>query len=318
MEVFLPIAPSDFCPALVSELPRNQEQAPSQMTSRVQTTLGAIDGVLHPDGSASFLGIRYAVPPLGERRFAPAERWTEPWTGVLNATRYGAPCHQTAGSWDEDPSEHPNPSAPRPSEDCLSLNMYVPPPNSDAEPAVGSVEERGPRLPMLVWIHGGGLCGGSGSSAWTHGDKLARHGRVIVATLNYRLGPLGFLAHPELRRAYGGTGGMNGMHDQIVALQWLKQHAAAFGGDANAITVMGESSGGVSVCILNASPRARGLFRRAIVQSGPCVVPSQGWGPATLEAGLARGVSLAHTLGAPTLAELRSLPPQRLQWDNAT
>ena len=170
----------------------------------------------------------------------------------------------------------------------------------------------------MVWIHGGGFVSGSATSKWYSGAHLAaRHG-VIVVGVEYRLGPLGFLSSPELKRAFGESGGANGLNDQIVALRWVQRHIDSFGGDPRQVTIFGESSGGVAVCILNASPKAAGLFSRAILSSGPCIVPSQGWGPATEAFGNQLGVDLMKRLNATSIADLRGLPPQLLQWDNAT
>ena len=258
--------------------------------------------------SEQFLGLPYAEAPLADLRFAPAQPWTRRFNGTFDATRYGPPCHQTTGNWDDSPTETPRDpdDEPLPSEDCLLLNIFRP----SAKPSTP--------LPVLVWIHGGGLCGGSGSLAWHNATKLVARENVIVVTLNYRLGPLGFLALPELQRTYGANGGGNGFRDQLAALRWVKAHIGAFGGDAGALTVFGESSGGVSTCVLNASPEAAGLFRRAIVQSGPCIVAGEGWGPGSSAYGLELGANLTKRLGAPTLADLRRLPPQLLQWNNDT
>ena len=278
----------------------------------VTLDVGRVRGVSTGYGVERFLGLPYAEAPLDDLRFAPAVPWTRTWSGIRNATAFGAPCHQTTGYWDIDPSEHPNASAPPPSEDCLFLNIFRPsvsvrPPDSSSS-----------LLPVMVWLHGGGMCGGAGSSAWHHGDALARSGEIILVTLNYRLGPLGFLCHPDLKAQFGANGGANGLADQITALHWIQRHIKSFGGDASRVTLMGESSGGVSVCVLNAAPRARGLFRRAIVQSGPCIVESEGWGPGSVAAGYALSASLAASLNATSLAALRRLPPQSLQWDPAT
>lgn len=290
-------------PGAIPSLPflPSARRAPSPAPPLVHTKLGSLLG--RSDGGVdAFLGVPYAAPPLGDRRFAPAVP-PEPW-GARNATTYGAPCHQTTGRWDDNPSEHPDPEAPPPSEDCLFLNIFRP---RGAE-----------NLPVLVWIHGGGLCTGAGSLAWTNGSRLAAEQQALVVTLNYRLGPLGFLALPELRAAYGANGALNGVRDQIAALAWLREHVAHFGGDPSAVTIFGQSSGGVSVCVLNASPKARGLFHRAIVQSGPCIVPAEGWGPQTAAHAEAMGAELRQQLGAVTLAELRALPAQRVQWSNET
>ena len=290
----------------------------------VSTRLGRVAGVRFA-GVDAFLGLPYAVPPIGDRRFAPSTLWTEAWTGVRDARDYGHTCHQTTGDWDQDPSEHPKPTdgtpfPPPPSEDCLNLNVFRPSPPTPSPPGAASP----PLLPVMVYIHGGGFCSGAGSLAWLNGSTIARRG-VVLATLNYRLGPLGFLAHADIaeenrRRGGGGDGdgGLNGVRDQITALRWVREHIRAFGGDPQRVTVFGESSGGVSVCVLNASPLARGLFRRAVIQSGPCIVPDQGWGPASQKAGRALGEALLARLNASSVDELRALPPQALQWDNDT
>ena len=292
----------------------------------VDTALGRLEGVTRA-GADAFLGIPYARPPVGDLRFAPAQPPT-PWNGTRNASSYGAPCYQTAGVWEQDPNEHPDPSAPKPSEDCLFINIFRPSRVAQAD-VVGAVVTHAPAfaagapasaelLPVMVWIHGGGFCTGAGSSAWSNASRLASEHRVLVATLNYRLGPLGFLALPSLKAAYGASGGLNGVRDQLTALRWVRSHIGAFGGDASRVTVFGESSGGVATCVLDASPLANGLFHRAVVQSGPCIVPGEGWGPASEAEGIRRGVALGMSLGAPDLRSLRALPPQRLQWDNAT
>lgn len=273
----------------------------------VDTAFGTVLGRAIGD-SEQFLGLPYAEPPLGGLRFAPAQLWSRHFNGTFDATHYGSPCHQTTGNWDDSPTETPRDpdDEPLPSEDCLLLNIFRPRAKSSTP------------LPVLVWIHGGGLCGGSGSLAWHNATKLVAREHVIVVTLNYRLGPLGFLALPELERTYGANGGGNGFRDQLAALRWVKAHIGAFGGDADALTIFGESSGGVSTCVLNASPEAGGLFRRAIVQSGPCIVAGEGWGPGSSAYGLELGANLTKRLGAPTLADLRALPPQLLQWNNDT
>ena len=286
------------------------------MDSRValNTELGSVEGLSNGLWD-SFLGLPYATPPLGSLRFAPAQLWSKRWDGVKDATTFGSPCHQSTGYWDQDPSEHPFPSAPPPSEDCLFLNIFRPSlkPSSELDAAVTKR-----LLPVMLWVHGGGLCGGAGSSAWQHGGKFAHAGDAIVVTINYRLGPLGFLAHPELEKTYGASGGANGLLDQITALRWVQAHIRAFGGNPSEVTLAGESSGGVSTCAINSSPRASGLFRRAIVQSGPCIVSSEGWGPGSAQAGYTVGFALRQQLNASTIAELRALPPQVLQWDNTT
>jgi carboxylesterase type B len=282
--------------------------------------LGRILGMVSGDDAEVFLGLPYAKPPVGDLRFAPSQLWDAPYRddgSAYDATNFGAPCFQSSGYWNEEPFEHPQypPFVPSPSEDCLFANVYRPRPrlgNGSASATASSL------LPVMVWVHGGGFCGGAGSLKTYNGTRLAAEQRVIVVTLNYRLGPLGFLAHPELKRKYGATGGMNGIADQLTALRWVQRNIGSFGGDPDAVTLFGESSGGVSVCLLNTSPKAKGLFRRAAIHSGPCIVPSEGWGPATVAYGYDTGAKLLAALNATSLDELHSMPAQRLQWDNVT
>lgn len=223
---------------------------------KVETTAGPVIG-RSEDNFDAFLGLPYAQPPV---RFAPAILHDKAWTVPRDATTYGAPCFQTP-----EPFEHPQstPTVPDASEDCLFVNVWRP-----------KALPKDAKLPVLVWVHGGGFVAGAGSVKWYEGGGLAARNDVVVVNLNYRLGPLGFLASPLFAK-YGGNGGMNGINDQITALEWVQQHIASFGGDPTQVTVMGESSGGISVCLLNTAPRAKGLFSRAIIQSGPwCAAPA--------------------------------------------
>eukprot|EP01047_Picozoa_sp_COSAG01_P033533 COSAG01_NODE_2472_length_7625_cov_9.664895_3_plen_280_part_00 len=204
-----------------------------------------------------FHGVRYGRIP---RRFAPAELANEPWPEQpLRATQPAPPCF--ARGW-KGPS---NDTWGRlESEDCLFVDILRP----------STVRaQQGTLLPVAVWIHGGGMMVGSSDSF--DFSRLVQTQGVIVVNVNYRLGPLGFFASAELeaenRAAGRATGGMNGQLDQIAALRWVKEHIAGFGGDAQKVTLFGQSAGGLSVCTLVASPLASGLFRRAIVQSGSCV-----------------------------------------------
>ena len=175
----------------------------------------------------------------------------EPWTGVRSATRYGLWASQNPPDstwWGEFPGEQ--------GEDCLTLNVWTP-------------ELVGAR-PVLVWLHGGAFLRGSGASTLYHGFRLATRGDVVLVTINYRLGVLGFLAHPELADPdAGGAIGNWGLLDQVAALRWVCDNIAAFGGDSQNVTIFGQSAGGMSVAALLAVPAAQGLFHRAIVQSGP-------------------------------------------------
>ncbi|MFI0816030.1 carboxylesterase/lipase family protein [Streptomyces sp. NPDC021098] len=226
----------------------------------VATDKGEVRGAA-ANGVRRFFGIPYAAPPVGDRRWqppAPAARWP----GVRAANQHGARCVQTATG-----------SGPGTSEDCLYLDVYAP------------ARRVHHPLPVLFWIHGGGFMSGSGDLY--DGSLLARTNNVIVVTVNYRLGVFGFLDLPGLSARGGGN---YGMLDQQAALRWTRRNIAAFGGDPGRVTVSGESAGGQSVCALLASPPARGLFDRAIIQSGGC--PSLTAAQAT-----ARGRSYATAAG---------------------
>jgi len=214
------------------------------MTTRVTTRLGELEGT-RADGVFSFKGVPYAAPPVGALRFAPPRR-AERWTGVRAATTYGATAPQTPPAG---PAVQMFEPVVSPGEDCLNLNVWTPDPG-----AVG--------LPVLLWIHGGGFQIGAGSDPIYDGAAFARDG-VVLVTINYRLGTQGFLY------VEGADGAGNfGLLDQVCALEWVQEHIDAFGGDPANVTVAGESAGGMSVGALLAAPAARGLFRRAIAQSG--------------------------------------------------
>lgn len=164
--------------------------------------------------------------------------------GVRNATKFRATCVQ-AGRNTSDPY------GPPPSEDCLHLNIWT--------PSVSPPENI--PAPVLFWIHGGALRFGSGSDRWYNGARLAATAGVVVVTVNYRLGPLGFLVTTTQKNATGGNGGMNGYRDIVTALQWVQTHIGSFGGDKLRVTVFGESAGSIATCSLAVSPRAAGLFQ---------------------------------------------------------
>ncbi len=214
----------------------------------VATRSGRVEG-FERDGGLAFRGIPYARPPVGALRFCAPER-EEPWVGVRSAREFGASAPQR-------PLALPLPGMDVGAcdEDCLTLNV--------ATPAAD-----GGHRPVLVWIHGGGFVIGSGSQPLYDGAALARRGDVVVVTLNYRLGPLGFLYLPELCPALEGAIGNAGLRDQLAALEWVRENAAAFGGDPRQVAIFGESAGGMSVATLLGMPAARGLFARAIAQSG--------------------------------------------------
>jgi para-nitrobenzyl esterase len=247
----------------------------------VETAAGQVEGS-EESGLQVFLGIPYASPPLGELRFR-APRPVEPWTGVRSARDYGlwapqnAPATPVSG---QIPGEQ--------GEDCLTLNVWTP-----------SLE--GSR-PVMVWIHGGAFTGGSGASALYRGAALARRGDVVVVTINYRLGILGFLAHPDLAdQEAGGAAGNWGLLDQVAALRWVADNIAGFGGDPANVTIFGESAGGMSVADLLAMPAAKDLFHKAIVQSGPPNAVS-------MERASERTAKLLAEVGVASPDQLRQVP----------
>src|SRR5271154_5799085 len=255
------------------------------------TESGAISGI-HEDGLRIYKGVPFAAPPVGDLRWRPPASVT-PWTGTRKAKVFAPACMQTGVSM---PGETP----PAVSEDCLYLNIWTP---------AKSAQER---LPVIVWIYGGGYINGSASMPLYWGDRLAHKG-VIVVTIAYRLGPLGFLAHPELtRESPHHSSGNYGLMDQVAALEWIQRNIAAFGGDPRNVTIAGQSSGAISVSVLMVSPRAKGLFQRAIGESGGLFEPLQ-LAPKFLLANVERdGEKYATSLGATTLQQLRQLPAARL------
>jgi para-nitrobenzyl esterase len=239
-----------------------------------------------------YKGIPFAAPPVGELR------WREPqpvkaWSGIRVTDRFAPACMQSGVSM-------PGESPPAISEDCLYLNVWTPARTASAH------------LPVIVWIYGGGFTNGSAAMPLYWGDRLARQG-VIVVSITYRVGPFGFLAYPELtRESPHNTSGNYGLLDQIAALQWVHRNITAFGGDPACVTIAGQSAGATSVSILMASPLARGLFHRAIGQSGGMFEPLQ-LAPGYLLANAEHaGEAYATSLGVGSLAALRALPANRI------
>jgi para-nitrobenzyl esterase len=225
--------------------------ARSQAPSTVKVDSGELQGTVE-DGFVSFKGIPFAAPPVGDLRWRPPQSAAK-WTGVRPANEFAANCMQ--GGFGGPP---PGAAAagPAPSEDCLYLNVWRP-----ADPATRNA-------PVMVWIYGGGFTGGSSSSPNTSGAQFAKQGVVLVA-INYRVGRFGFFAHPALSKERPDElKGNYAYMDQIAALQWIKRNIAALGGDPNNVTIFGFSAGGVSVHSMLASPLARGLFHKAIAESG--------------------------------------------------
>src|ERR1700722_6873736 len=276
-----------FAAALIlASCGRGATNAPSRAANvtLVQTASGAVRGAFGDD-HLLFAGIPYAAPPVGPLRWRSPQPPT-PWQGVRDASKFGARCMQD--------TTHDPDFGRSVSEDCLTLNVWAP--NSSA----------GEPLPVMVWIHGGGFINGSGDiydSRW-----LAARGHIIVVTLNYRLGALGFLAHPAL--GANNDVGNYGFADQQAALRWVRDNIAKFGGDPNKVTVAGESAGAMSVCDHLVAPGSAGLFRAAIIGSGPC--------EAQVDLAAAERISLAYADAAgcadpATAADcLRALPVAKL------
>jgi para-nitrobenzyl esterase len=265
--------------------------APDQVT----VATGALKGVVN-DGVVAFKGIPYAAPPLGDLRWR-APRPPASWTGVRDAANFGASCLQAQMYIDLGVGPT--------SEDCLTLNVWAP-----ANPAAK-------KLPVMVWIHGGGHTVGSGSMALHDGANFARDG-VIFVTLNYRLGRLGWFAHPALTREGAGPLGNYGMMDQMAALKWVQANIAAFGGDPKNVTIFGESAGGVSVNVLITSPATRGLFAKVISESGfprfklPTLAEEE-----QVSADYTKTLGIAGD-DAAALAALRALPAEALGYKHAS
>jgi para-nitrobenzyl esterase len=261
------------------------------VAQRVVTKSGAMSCVSE-NGLSVYKGVPFAAPPVGDLRWRPPAP-VAPWTGTRKADAFAPACMQTGVSM---PGETP----PSVSEDCLYLNIWTP------------AKKAQENLPVIVWIYGGGYINGSASMPLYWGDRLVHKG-VIVVTIAYRLGPLGFLAHPDLtRESPHHSSGNYGLMDQIAALEWIQRNIAAFGGDPKNVTIAGQSSGAISVSILMASPLAKGLFQRAIGESGGLFEPLQ-LAPKYLLANAERdGEKYAVSLGATSLQQLRRLPAARL------
>jgi para-nitrobenzyl esterase len=222
------------------------------MPVRIDTPSGRLEG-LESRGIRSFKGIPYAAPPVGKLRWRPPGK-ARAWTGVRPATRFGDSAPQLSPAGRLVKTLIGVGSAGQ-GEDCLTLNVWTPGPG-------------GAPRPVLFWIHGGAFVMGSGSTRLYSGSRLALRGDLVVVTINYRLGALGFLNARELAAGHEPLCANLGILDQIAALEWVRDHIEAFGGDPNQVTIFGESAGAMSVGTLLGTPRARGLFHRAILQSG--------------------------------------------------
>lgn len=264
-------------------------QGASADAPRAVTEAGAVEGAA-ADGVTSFRGLPYAAPPIGVLRWQAPEP-AAAWTGLRRAVEFGKACPQDR-SVSIDQAGDPGPT----SEDCLTLNVWTP--RADAAA----------KLPVMVWIHGGAFVIGAGSQSLYDGTALAGRGAVVV-TLNYRLGALGFFSHPALDQAEPGGPVNFGLLDQIAALRWVRENIAAFGGDAQNVTIFGESAGAQSVLALFSSPLARGLFHKGIAQS------AYGFPSYSRAKAQTVGIAVASAVGAggagATLAQLRAVPAER-------
>jgi para-nitrobenzyl esterase len=279
--------------ALAASAPAGAANVPSSVAT-AHVASGELAGVSRDQlGVVAFYDIPFAAPPVGPLRWAPPQP-AAPWKGVRQATAFGPACPQAIS---KDGRINGGGYAGPTSEDCLSLNVVAP---KDAH-----------NVPVMVWIYGGANVFGANSVASYNGDSFARDG-VIVVTVNYRLGALGFFAHPALTRAAkpGEPLGSYAIMDQIAALKWVQNNIKAFGGDPKNVTVAGESAGGVNILTLLSTPAAKGLFARAVVESGG------GWNkPTSLAKAEEEGAALATKAGAPanaTVEQLRALPVDAL------
>ena len=253
----------------------------------ITTAQGKAAGKLIHNGSQkAFLGLPYAAPPTGDLRWK-APRPALSWKGVRDAATFGARCEQWH-VWDDYIFQDSGPS-----EDCLFVNVYTP---FKAKP--------GSKLPVMVWIHGGGFIAGAGSEPRYSNSTLVNQG-VVLVTLNYRLGVFGFLATDDLATENGGHAGNYGLMDMVAALEWVHANIGAFGGDANNVTIFGESAGSFAVSTLTVVPSARGLFHKVIGESGALFNGAIPMGRFA-ERGK-RDQAWADGTGARTLAELRAL-----------
>lgn len=283
-------APATFFATLLVLLGTNLA-AGTPTKDQVKTENGALEGITNADHTVRiFKGIPFAAPPVGELRWKPPQPAAN-WAGVRAADKFGSACLQTNVFGDIFFRDN------QPSEDCLNLTIWIP--NNPGHA----------RLPVIVWYYGGGFVAGSNSEARYDGENLAKKG-VIVVSPNYRLGVFGFFSHPELtKESEHHASGNYGLLDQVAALQWVNRNIAAFGGDPHNITIAGESAGSISVCRLIASPLSKGLFQKAIGESG-------GYNGNRKEKRLAEteqaGVKFAESLGASSLAQMRAKPGDEL------
>jgi len=262
----------------------------------VKTESGRVQGTLNADHTVRmFKGVPFAAPPVGELRWKPPQPALS-WKGVRDASKFGPPCLQTDVYGDIYFRDA------EPSEDCLNLDIWMP-----AKPATA-------KLPVLLWYYGGGFVAGSASEARYDGENLAKKG-IMVVSPDYRLGIFGFFSHPELtQESEHKASGNYGLLDQVAALHWVVKNIAAFGGNPGNITIAGESAGSFSVSALMASPLSRGLFQKAIGESGAFFPDRVGEGlSARLRSETEKvGVQFAASLGMNSLAQMRAMPGDKL------
>jgi para-nitrobenzyl esterase len=264
--------------------------------TEAKVTGGAVSGVAE-GGISIFKGIPFAAPPVGDLRWkAPAP--VTPWSGVKQADAFARACMQA-------PNSQGNTSPV--SEDCLYLNVWTPATSATA------------KLPVIVWVHGGGFTGGSTSISMYNGTGFAKKG-VVLVSLAYRLGPFGFLAHPELSRESGHGSGAYGIEDLVAGLKWVHANISAFGGDPGNVTIFGHSAGSAAVTFLAASPLSKGLFHRVIAMSGSSFTPLQtseqgGFGMSIPSLAIAEttGSAFLSKLGVKSIAEARKLGAETIQ-----
>ena len=261
----------------------------------ILTANGPVRGKATPEGDVLlFRGIPYAAPTGGANRWAPP-RPAPPWTDELDATRFGPVAPQNPSALETTLGS----SSTAMGEDCLRVNVWTP------------AADGAPR-PVMVWIHGGGFTGGSGATPWYDGRAFCRRGDVVVVTLNYRLGVLGFLDLSALGDPPLDHSGLCGLLDQIAALRWVRDNIAAFGGDPGAVTIFGESAGAMSIGALLAMPEASGLFHKAILQSGACQNTS------SPEQSRAVADDVLQAAGLSSIEALRAAPVEALLAAQAT
>jgi len=267
--------------------------ASTTFAQTVKVDGGRLEGTVE-EGLRVYRGIPFAAPPVGDLRWRPPQPAAK-WEGVRKAGDFGRACLQI---------NQAIANLPAPSEDCLYLNVWTP-------------ARQGERLPVMVWIHGGGFTAGTPPERLYHGEAIAKKG-VVFVSVAYRLGVFGFFAHPELSaESPRHASGNYGLLDMIAGLQWVKKNVAAFGGDPSNVTIFGESAGGIAVSMLCASPLAKGLFHAAISQSGGSFGPVRaGGGPGEnvqpLGAAEKAGAAWAATAGTARLADLRRVPGEKL------